>query len=141
MRTAFLLTAIVALIGCRQDKPSIMVTNAVIAAGPQSAAVYADIDNRGGADRLTGIEIASRVPISLHQTSNDGGVVRMRRVDELEVSANGRLELKSGGAHGMAMGKVTADPPRVPLTFRFARSGPVAVSARLTGPGRMEEQR
>ena len=128
-----------AIAACR-EQPSITVTDAIIAAGPQSAAVYATLANKGGADRLTGIEVNGRVPISLHLTSNDGGVMRMRSVDALDVPANGKLELKSGGAHGMAMGRIAADPPVVPLTFRFERNAPVVVRAAVTGPGGMEHR-
>lgn len=141
MRRLLLPFAFAAILPACQAQPSITITNAIIAAGPSSAAVYATIENRGGADRLTGIEIDGRVPISLHLTSNEGGVMRMRPVDELAVPANGRLDLQSGGAHGMAMGKLAANPPEVPLTFRFARSGPLSVTARLTGPGGMEPSR
>ena len=125
------------LVGCGEAdaEPSLTITNATVSANPSSAAVYATIENRGGADRLTNIEIDRRVPITLHETTMDGGVMRMRAVDSLDISANGRLELKSGGAHGMAIGKVAANPPSIPLTFQFARSAPISVSATITGPG------
>ena len=132
-----LIAATTILAGCGDQAPAINVTKATIAAGPSSAAVYARIDNKGGADKLVAIEIAGRVPISIHETSMDGGVMRMREVGELQVPANGRLELKSGGAHGMAMGVIAANPPGVPLTFRFAAHAPVTVDARVTGPGGM----
>ena len=136
MRYLLFLVGLPALAAC-QAEPAITVTDATIAAGPRSAAVYATIVNAGGADRLVGIESDGRVPIGLHQTSIDGGVMRMRGVDALEVPANGKLELKSGGAHGMAMGRIEANPPVVPLTFRFERSAPVSVRAAVTGLGGM----
>src|SRR5688572_19492555 len=110
MRRFLLLAAFLALAAC-QAKPEITVSNATIAAGPRSGAVYATIANRGAADRLTGITLDGRVPIGLHVTSNDQGVARMRDADSLAVPANGELQLKSGGAHGMAMGRIEADPP------------------------------
>ena len=134
-----LLLAVPALAAC-QAEPAITINDATIAAGPRSAAVYATIVNQGGADRLTAIEAEGGVAIGLHLTSNDGGVVRMRSVDRLEVPGNGRLELKSGGAHGMAIGNLGADRP-VPLTFRFERSAPISVETTLTGPGGMEDHR
>lgn len=140
MRRFLLLAACPALAAC-QAEPDIAVTNATIAAGPRSAAIYATIANRGGADRLTGIAVDGRVPIGLHVTSNDGGVARMRAAETLAVPAKGALKLESGGAHGMAMGRIEADPPLVPLTFRFERSAPVTVSAQLTRPGAMEAHR
>lgn len=139
MRLLLLIAAFPALAAC-QAEPAIKVTDATIAAGPRSAAVYATIINDGGADRLVGIEIDGRAPIGLHQTSNADGVMRMREVDSLEIPANGRLELESGGAHGMAMGPIQTDTPAVPLTFRFANSPPVSVRAAVTGPGGTAQQ-
>jgi len=132
-----LLALSLALVGCGEADPALTVTNVTVSANPSSAAFYATIDNQGGADRLTGIEIDGRVPISLHETTMTDGVMRMRAVEAIDVPANGRLELKSGGAHGMAMGEVTANPPTIPLTFRFARNGPISVKATVTGPGGM----
>ena len=132
-----LIAASTFLAGCGQSDPQITVTDASVAATPNSAAVYATVDNKGGADSLVAIEIDGRVPIMLHETSMDGGVMRMRAVNELAVPANGRLELKSGGVHGMAMGALTADRAQVPLTFRFKRHEPIKVDAQLTGPGAM----
>lgn len=135
MRIPALVALFLALAGCGQSDPALTVTNAAVAAGPSSAAVYASIDNKGGADRLTGIEIDGRVPISLHETTMTEGVMRMRAVEVLDVPANSRLELKSGGAHGMAMGKIVANPPSIPITFRFEKHAPISVSATVTGPG------
>jgi len=132
-----LLALSLALVGCGEADPALTVTNVTVSVNPSSAAFYATIDNQGGADRLTGIEIDGRVPISLHETTMSDGVMRMRAVEDLDVPANGRLELKSGGAHGMAMGEVTANPPTIPLTFRFARNDPISVKATVTGPGGM----
>jgi copper(I)-binding protein len=126
-----------ALIGCGQSDPALNVTNASVSASANSAAVYATIDNKGGADRLIGIEVDGRVPLSLHETTMTDGVMRMRAVDALDVPAGGRLELKSGGAHGMAEGQISASTPKLPLTFRFEKHAPISVSATVTVPGGM----
>ena len=137
MRNTALLALVLALAGCGPADPALTISNATVSASPNSAAVYAAIHNNGGADRLTGIEVDGRVPISLHETTMTDGVMRMRAVEALDIPANGRLHLKSGGAHGMAMGQVSANPPNLPLTFRFARNAPISVSATVTGPGGM----
>jgi copper(I)-binding protein len=137
MRTPILLAVSLALAGCGRADPALTITNVTVSANPSSAAVYATIDNQGGADRLTKIEVDGRVPITLHETTMTDGVMRMRAVEALDIPANGRLELKSGGAHGMAMGEIAADPPSIPLTFRFARNAPISASATVTGPGGM----
>ena len=135
MRSMALFPLTLVLVGCGQADPALTVTNVTVSASPNSAAVYATIDNQGGADRLTKIEVDGRVPISLHETTMTDGVMRMRAVDALDVPANGRLQLKSGSAHGMATGEIVANPGRIPLTFRFARHAPISVSASVTGPG------
>ena len=136
MRTFFLvIAAAITLAGCGQSAPDINISNATISASANSAAIYATIRNRGGPDSLVAIEIDSRVPVTLHETTMDGDVMRMRAVKELELPVEGTLVLKSGGAHGMAMGTLTANPPRIPLTFRFARHAPIKVRATLIGPG------
>ena len=137
MRSLAFFPLTLVLVGCGQADPALTVTNVTVAAGPNSAAVYATIDNQGGADRLTKIEVDGRVPISLHDTTMTDGVMRMRAVEALDVPANGRLELKSGGAHGMAMGEITANPPSIPLTLRFASHAPITVRGTVTGPGGM----
>lgn len=138
MRIPALMALSMALAGCGQSDPALTVTKATISASPNSAAIYAAIDNRGGEDRLTEIEIEGRVPISLHETTMIDGVMRMRPVEALDVPARGRLELRSGASHGMAMGKIAANPSGLPLTFRFERHAPITVRAAVTGPGGMK---
>ena len=135
MRFPALLALSLALAGCGQADPALTVTDATVSASPTSAAVYATSGNNGAADRLIGIEVDGRVPISLHETTMTDGVMRMRAVEALEVPANGRLELKSGGAHGMAMAQIADNPPQLQLRFRFEKHAPISVSATVTGPG------
>lgn len=137
MRTIIAAALCLALAGCSKSEPEISVRDAVISATPQAAAVYATIDNKGAYDELVGIDVGGKVPIGLHQMSFEDGVMRMREVDDLPVPPNGSLKLESGGAHGMAMGRIEAPSGEVPLTFRFERSQPVSVKARMIGPGGM----
>jgi len=67
------------------------------------AAAYVTIDNRGGADELTGVR-ASIGDAMLHESTMDGGIMRMRPIDPevgLVVPSNGTLRLGAGGAHVM----------------------------------------
>lgn len=41
--------------------------------------------------------------IEIHDMINDEGVMRMRRLEQLVIDANGRVELKPGGFHVMLM--------------------------------------
>ncbi len=67
------------------------------------AAAYATIENKGGADRLTGVRTAIGTA-SLHETSMNDGIARMRPIHPTEgmvVPSNGKLVLAQGGAHVM----------------------------------------
>jgi copper(I)-binding protein len=92
------------------------------------AAAYLTIDNKGGADQLTGVRAAIGQAM-LHETSLDGGVMRMRPVDPREglvVPSNGKLMLAPGGAHVMITGLKHPLKPgdHFSLTLRFAKARP-----------------
>lgn len=42
--------------------------------------------------------------IELHTHTNDGGVMRMRKIESISIPANGSTELKPGGLHIMLIG-------------------------------------
>ena len=67
------------------------------------AAAYVTIENKGGADRLTGVRTGIG-DASLHETSMDDDIARMRPIHPTEgmvVPSNGKLVLAQGGAHIM----------------------------------------
>jgi periplasmic copper chaperone A len=71
----------------------------------KTGAVFLKITNSGKeADRL--IEAVSNVAetVELHESYRDGNIMRMRRVDGMDIPANGVLELKPGGYHIMLIG-------------------------------------
>jgi copper(I)-binding protein len=94
----------------------------------QVAAAYVTIENKGGADLLTG----ARTDIgkaSLHETSMDDGIARMRPIHPTEgmvVPSNGKLVLAQGGAHVMIDGlkRPLKAGDRFTLTLLFDRARP-----------------
>ena len=94
----------------------------------ETAAAYVTIDNQGGADKLEGV----RSPIgqaTLHESTMDGGVMRMRPIDPgegLVVPSNGTLRLAPAGAHVMIMAlkKPLKAGDRFDLTLLFDKAGP-----------------
>lgn len=106
--------------------------------GQSSGGGYLRIDNRGGAaDRLVGARSPAAVSTELHQMSMDGDVMRMRRIDAIDVPAGGSVELKPGGHHLMLTGLKA--PLRagsnLDLVLQFEKAGEVKVRARVgTGP-------
>lgn len=129
MRKAMALAALLLLAACKVENvpPSITVDGAwarATAPGQTTAAAYATIINSGGADRLVSVSTPIG-PASIHSSSTDNGVMRMRPVGKLDIPANSTVELDPGGTHVMIEG--IKQPLELgttfPLTFRFERSG------------------
>lgn len=96
----------------------------------KSGVIYLGVTNRGtAADRLTGAETPVAKKASLHTTTEDGGVMKMRPVEAVELPAGGGLRLEPGGLHIMLMGLKAplAEGARFPLTLIFERAGPLEV--------------
>lgn len=101
------------------------------ATGGGVAAAYVTIHNRGGADRLTGVR-SSLGEASLHETSMEGGIMRMRPIDPeqgIVVPSNGKLVLAPGGAHVMIGGleQPLAAGDRFSVTLLFGKARPKKV--------------
>jgi len=59
--------------------------------------------------------VAARSPaaetVELHTHTNDGGVMRMRKIERIEIPAGGSVQLKPGGLHVMLIGLNGDLPP------------------------------
>jgi copper(I)-binding protein len=139
MRYAALLLALCASAAWGQveiDKPWIRAT----APGAKVAAGYMTIVNKAAQpDRLVGgvSDVAAKVETHVH--IRDGEILRMREVQGYEIPANGRFELKPGGAHLMLVDlrQPLKEGDSVPVTLKFERAGEVTVNfpvGRLTAP-------
>ena len=107
--------------------------------GQTGTAAYMTIANGGsGDDRLLSVSAEPPVMAMVHQTSNEGGVSRMRPVDKgLPVPPRQSVTLQPGGTHVMIMGLQGPLKPgdRLKLKLKFERSGEVPVEAPVTGAG------
>jgi copper(I)-binding protein len=130
-----------ALAACSPSAPKITAHDAWARETGNSdmAAAYLTVDNKGGADRLTGVR-SSAGEATLHETSMDNGVMRMRPIDPkqgLSVPTNGKLLLAPGGAHVMIMG--LKQPLKAGdgfgLTLLFAKSKPERVTVTVRPAG------
>lgn len=92
--------------------------------GQMSSAAYFTIRNGGGADSLASVS-SPEADASLHSTSMDNGVMRMRPVARLEVPANTSLELKPGGIHVMLthLKRPLETGSTIELDLSFEKSG------------------
>jgi copper(I)-binding protein len=109
-------------------------------AGQTNGGGFLSIDNAGEADRLVGASSSVAERVELHTMRMEGDVMRMRRVEGIDVPANGHVEMGPGGHHLMFMGlkaplKV-GEKFQMKLMFRKAGELNVEVQVEAPPPGR-----
>ena len=132
--------AMVCMAGCASAPPpasntgSIRIDHRVIAASTEAGpavAAYAGFENRGGEDRLLGIECDCATRIELHHVVRDGDKVSMTNTFPLALPAQARTEVKPPGVplHFMLIGtnRAFSAGQRVPMRLRFERAGVIDV--------------
>ena len=91
--------------------------------GMSSSAAYMTIRN-GGRQPVQIQELASPLALKseLHTTEMSNGMMRMRRVDNLQINPGEAVELKPGGYHIMLMGlkQPIAANSAIPITITFS---------------------
>jgi copper(I)-binding protein len=121
---------------------AIAVENAWSRAVPEGASVgvgYLAIRNTGDApDRLLSASASLAGQTEIHQTTMDGGVMRMRPVpDGVPVPANSTVMLEPNGYHVMFMGltQPLKEGDAFPAKLTFERAGSVEVTFHVLGIG------
>lgn len=95
-----------------------------------SGVVYLRLVNHAATpDRLTGATTAAAARADLHVTEEGGGVVKMRRLESLDIAAGGEFGFEPGGAHIMLTGLTAPlrEGDNFALTLQFETGGPVTV--------------
>lgn len=106
----------------------------------RAGAAFMTIDNAGAeADRLVSASADVSKTVELHTHVKDGDVMKMRRVEAVDVPAGGAVELQPGGYHVMFMGlqQPLEDGESFPLTLTFETAGDVTVEVMVMGAGAM----
>jgi len=138
VKAAIFLLAATLLTACNAEPaPLVTVSETTVIALPTSAAVYFTLANSGGRDRLLSVDAEGVGKASLHETSMDGDIMRMRAIDGgIEVPARGRVRLSANGRHVMIQDLATplAVGSTVRLKLRFERQGLVEIAAPVSGP-------
>ncbi len=116
-------------------EPKIGLTNAwarpTLGAGRTTAA-YVTIVNEGtAADRLTAADAPGVASVEIHTAGMENGVMRMRRLEGLDIPAGDTVTMAPGGYHIML---IDVEEPiqagtSVPLTLTFETSGSMTVEA------------
>ena len=102
-----------------------------------TSAVYLTLRNESDtADRLLEASTEAAREVQIHQSQMEDGVMRMRRVESLEVATGESVRLEPGGYHLMLI-----DPTRslqagatFPLALRFEESGEQVVTVTVRQP-------
>lgn len=111
-----------------QDKTIVVgkaVARATVGKMPNGAA-FVQLENRGGDDALLSASSPAANKVEIHTMSMEGDVMKMRALDQLEVKAGQKLEMKPGsGVHLMLMGlkKPLAAGDKFLLTLNFRKAG------------------
>ena len=107
----------------------------------KNGGAYLMIANTGAsADRFVAAaaDVAERVEIHTH--IDDNGIMRMRKVDGIDVPAGGTVMLKPGGYHIMFLGlhKPLKKGDEFPLTLTFEKAGKQTVEVEVQAVGAMK---
>ncbi|GIX33940.1 MAG: hypothetical protein KatS3mg125_1896 [Lysobacterales bacterium] len=101
---------------------------------------YGLLRNPGSSDRvLVGAESEAFGAIEIHETYEQDGLMRMRRLSELPIPAGGAVALKPGGPHLMLFrpSKPLPEGAEVPIRLRFSEGEEqvVVFTVRAEPPG------
>ena len=73
--------------------------------GQPNSAVFMTLTNASKQPRaLVAAQSAAAKTVELHTNVDDNGVMRMRKIERIEVPAGGSVQLKPGGLHVMLIG-------------------------------------
>ena len=93
------------------------------------------IENKGGADKLVAASSSVSKTMELHTMSMEGNVMKMREIKAIEIPANGKVELKSGGLHLMFIDLKEQLKPgsTIKVKLKFEKAGEVEVPFKVMG--------
>lgn len=98
-----------------------------------NGAAFLKISNSGQADRLISAQTPAADRAELHTHSMEGGVMKMRQVEAIDVPASGAVALEPGGLHVMLFGLKAPlkEKDRMPLTLTFEKAGSITVEVQV----------
>jgi copper(I)-binding protein len=102
-----------------------------------TGAVFLTLINQGQeAERLIGAQTDVADTVEVHQTVMEGDVMRMQRVEYVEIGAGAEVLLKPGDYHIMLIGmrRDLAVGDRFSVTLLFENSDPQTVEAEVRQP-------
>ena len=152
MRKVLLLTAMAVLAACsnaetphqdaahadHQMAEGIVLSNAWVRPpimGRDVAAGYVDIANGGNADRLIAVESDVAERVELHTHIDDNGIMKMRRVDGVDLPSGETVMFKPGGLHLMLFNvDLSQGQTDTTLTLKFETAPDLTIVADIIDP-------
>ncbi len=122
---------------------SITVTHPWARATPPGATigvVFAEIKAaEGGADTLVTVSSPVAGRVEVHSMTEEDGIMKMRRLDELAIAPGKAVVLSPSGFHVMLfdLKQPLKEGDLVQITFGFEKSGPVTIDASVEPVGAM----
>jgi copper(I)-binding protein len=106
-----------------------------------SAAAYVTLTDPGQPDILTGASTPVAATAEVHETTNDGGIMKMRPVGPLPLDPGKPVTFAPGGYHIMLTGlkQPLKQGDHFPLTLTFAHAAPVTVQVAVAAIGSSTE--
>lgn len=104
---------------------------------------YVTILNGGKeGDRLVAAESGVAKKVEIHTHRNDNGIMRMTRVDGIEIAAGSVVTMRPGGYHVMLMGlnNPLKQGEKFSLTLVFEKAGKKTVDVAVMGVGTMSPE-
>lgn len=104
--------------------------------GAKVGAAYGEISAKED-DKLVAASSPAAATVEIHTHVHEDGVMKMRRLDALEVKGGETVKLQPGGHHIMLMGlkEPLKDGGSLDLTLTFEKAGAVSVKAPILPVG------
>lgn len=105
--------------------------------GQGPGAAYVTIHGGDSGDKLVSVSSPRAKHVALHSMTMQGDVMRMRKMEAIEVPAKGEVTLAPGGLHLMleGMSSPLKQGETIPLVLEFEKAGTRNVEAPVRGPG------
>lgn len=109
-------------------------------ATPPGASVgvgYMIITNSGKDDHLVSVSSPVAERVELHSSRLEGGVMKMRKLEQLNIPSGGAVRFEPGALHLMLVGlkQPLVEGTTVPLTLRFRSAGELTIQLKVEAIG------
>lgn len=107
------------------------------APGATVGAVYMTLTSMTWADDLISAETSVAAKVEIHSASEEGGVAKMRQVDQVAIKAGDTVVLAPGGLHLMLMSLKAplVEGKTIPLTLTFKRGRSIDIKVPVRALG------